>query len=85
MPLWPEFQRELKGIHSDLKNVAGRWGGANHAAAFLANFTGGVESWAHLDIAGTAWIGSGQSGSQGSTGFGVALTVDWLRRRAHKR
>ncbi len=80
MPMWPEFQREMKGHHGDLRNVAGRWGGANTAAAFLANFVGDVEQWAHIDIAGTASVGSGQTGPRGSTGFGVALTTDWLLR-----
>ncbi len=82
MPLWPEFRREMEGLHADLRNVASRWGGANTAAAFLSHFAGGVERWAHLDIAGTAYVGEDQQGSReavrGATGFGVALTVAWL-------
>jgi len=78
MPLFNDFKDEMKGRHGDLKNVAGRWGGANTAAAFLSNFVGSVERWAHLDIAGTAYIGAGQSGSKGATGFGVGLTLHWL-------
>jgi len=81
MPLWPEFREALRGTHGDLKNVAGRWGGANAAAAFLADFTGETGSWAHLDIAGTAWIGPDQKGQQGATGFGVGLIVAWLLHR----
>jgi leucyl aminopeptidase len=82
MPLWPEFREALRGTHGDLKNVAGRWGGANAAAAFLADFMGETGSWAHLDIAGTAWIGPDQKGPQGATGFGVGLIVAWLLERA---
>ncbi|HEV8629491.1 MAG TPA: leucyl aminopeptidase [Thermoanaerobaculia bacterium] len=78
MPLWPEFKESLKGSHGDLRNVAGRWGGANTAAAFLSHFVGDVQRWAHLDIAGPAYIG-GDDGERGATGYGVALTVDWLR------
>src|SRR6187551_3817983 len=57
MPLWPEFKESLKGRHGDIRNVAGRWGGANTAAAFLSHFVGDVASWAHMDIAGPAYIG----------------------------
>jgi leucyl aminopeptidase len=82
LPLWPEFKEAIKGSHSDLKNVAGRWGGANTAAAFLSNFVGDVQSWAHLDIAGPAYIGAGGEGARGATGYGIALAVEWLRRLA---
>jgi leucyl aminopeptidase len=78
MPLWPEFREALRGTHGDLKNVAGRWGGGNTAAAFLSEFVGTTRSWAHLDIAGTAWIGPEQKGAQGATGFGVGLLAAWL-------
>jgi leucyl aminopeptidase len=78
MPLWPEFKEALKGSHADLRNVAGRWGGANTAAAFLSHFVGDVQRWAHLDIAGPAYVG-GEDLQRGASGFGVALTVDWLR------
>ncbi|HVS04446.1 MAG TPA: leucyl aminopeptidase [Thermoanaerobaculia bacterium] len=82
MPLWPEFKESMKGTHADLRNVAGRWGGANAAAAFLSHFVGDVARWAHLDIAGPAYVGSDGEGSKGATGYGVALGVDWLRRLA---
>ena len=78
MPLWPEFKEALKGSHADLRNVAGRWGGANTAAAFLSHFVGDVQRWAHLDIAGPAYIG-GEDGDHGATGYGVALIIQWLR------
>jgi leucyl aminopeptidase len=78
MPLWPEFRREMKGRHADLRNLAGRWGGANTAAAFLSEFMTGCDSWAHLDIAGTAWISGDQDAAFGATGYGVAATLGWL-------
>ncbi len=81
LPLWSEFFEEMKGLHADLKNSGGRWGGANTAAAFLANFTGDHGRWAHLDIAGPAQIPKNDQGSKGgATGYGVATTVHWLRR-----
>lgn len=80
MPLWPEFKEQMKGIHGDLRNAGGRWGGANTAAAFLSNFVGGVSRWAHWDIAGPAYIGADAKGTRGATGYGVATTTLWLRR-----
>ncbi len=81
LPLWPEFLDEMRGTHSDLKNSAGRWGGASAAAAFLSQFVGEVGEWAHLDIAGPAYVG-GHGRKRGATGYAVALTVNWLRARA---
>ena len=81
LPLWPEFLEEMRGRHSDLRNSAGRWGGASAAAAFLSQFVGDVVDWAHLDIAGPAYVG-GDGKQRGATGYGVALTVQWLRSRA---
>jgi leucyl aminopeptidase len=81
LPLWPEFLAEMKGSHSDLRNSASRWGGASSAAAFLSQFVGDVGAWAHLDIAGPAYVGSGDGRTRGATGYAVALTVNWLRSR----
>ncbi|MEM7048208.1 MAG: leucyl aminopeptidase [Acidobacteriota bacterium] len=81
MPLWRDHVEQIKGVHGDLKNLGGRWGGANTAAAFLSQFVGDLEHWAHLDIAGVANIGPDQEAPQGATGFGVALGIDWLRSR----
>lgn len=80
MPLWPEFVKQMKGTHADLKNSGGRWGGANTAAAFLSQFVGDLERWAHLDIAGGAAVGRDRDEPPGATGYGVALTLNWLRR-----
>ena len=73
----------MKGTHADLRNSAGRWGGASLAAAFLSQFVGDVKRWAHLDIAGVANVKADHGGScSGATGFGVASLVGWLRRLA---
>lgn len=79
LPLWEEFAEEMKGTHADLRNIGGRWGGANTAAAFLSNFLGEHRRWAHLDIAGPAQVPKENNGSKGATGYGVALAVHWLR------
>jgi leucyl aminopeptidase len=82
MPLYPEHLEDMKGHHADLKNSGGRAGSASTAAAFLSQFVGDLHSWGHLDIAGVANLPHTQNGSAGATGFGVASTVAWLRRRA---
>jgi len=83
LPLWPEYIEDMKGIHGDLRNSGGRWGGASTAAAFLAQFTGDVRRWAHFDIAGAAYIGSERgSGDKGATGFAIASSLRVLRQLA---
>jgi leucyl aminopeptidase len=82
LPLLPEFLDEMKSLHADLRNSAGRWGGASTAAAFLSQFVGSLRRWAHLDIAGMAYARSEDGRGTAATGFGVALLVDWLRRQA---
>jgi leucyl aminopeptidase len=83
LPLFPEYLEEMKGTHADLRNSAGRWGGASLAAAFLSQFVGEVRRWAHLDIAGVANVKAYPGGPPaGATGFGVAALVAWLRRLA---
>jgi leucyl aminopeptidase len=79
LPLYPEFLEEMKGTHADLRNSAGRWGSASTAAAFLSQFVGDVQRWAHLDIAGVANVKGDRAACAGATGFGVATLVGWLR------
>ena len=74
LPLYDEYQEGLKSNFADFANVAGREGGAITAASFLARFTKNM-SWAHLDIAGTAWKGGGE---KGATGRPVPLLVQYL-------
>ena len=80
MPLWDEFRRSMKGAHADLRNVSGRWGSANSAAAFLGEFVGEHKRWAHLDIAGPASVGKEGNAEEGATGYGISLLVAWLER-----
>jgi leucyl aminopeptidase len=80
LPLYPEYLEEMKGTHADLRNSAGRWGGASLAAAFLSQFVGEMKRWAHLDIAGVANVRADQGApAVGATGYAVASLVNWLR------
>jgi leucyl aminopeptidase len=78
LPLTEEYGEQLKSNFADFANVGGRDGGAITAAAFLGKFTQGMK-WAHLDIAGTAYL-SGPH--KGSTGRPTTLLADFLLHRA---
>ncbi len=74
MPLVKEHHKLIESGIADLQNIGGRYGGACTAAAFLAEFVDDETPWAHLDIAGPAWVGkSGSLGPKGATGFGARL------------
>jgi leucyl aminopeptidase len=78
MPIADEYARQLKSNFADFANVGGRDGGAITAACFLGKFTEGM-TWAHLDIAGTAWR---SGGAKGSTGRPVPMLTEFVLRRA---
>jgi leucyl aminopeptidase len=81
MPLTEEYGEQLKSNFADMANVAGRDGGSITAAAFLGKFTKDL-TWAHMDIAGTAYQGGA---GKGSTGRPSALLLEYLLRRAGTR
>ncbi len=74
MPVWDDYQSQLSSNFADIANIGGRDAGAVTAACFLARFTKKLR-WAHLDIAGTAWL---QGKQKGSTGRPVYLFVQYL-------
>jgi leucyl aminopeptidase len=74
MPMAEEYHDQLKSNFADFANACGRDGGAITAACFLAKFTDGLR-WAHVDIAGTAYVTGAQ---KGSTGRPVPMLVDFL-------
>ena len=81
LPLWEEYQELLKSNFADMANIGGRFGGAITGAAFLSRFTGAYK-WAHLDIAGTAWL-SGDA--KGATARPLPLLCEFLIGRAKVR
>jgi leucyl aminopeptidase len=80
MPLWDDYQEQLKSPFADMANIGGRPAGSVTAACFLSRFAGKYP-WAHLDIAGTAWT-SGKN--KGATGRPVPLLTTFLLSRAEK-
>lgn len=74
MPLWDDYQEQLKSNFADMANIGGRPGGSVTAACFLSRFTKKYD-WAHIDIAGTAWKSAGE---KGATGRPVPLLAHYL-------
>jgi len=78
MPIEDVYQEQLKSNFADMANIGGPAAGSVTAACFLERYTRKY-TWAHLDIAGTAW----KSGAaKGSTGRPVPLLTTFLIRRA---
>ncbi|MCR9279640.1 MAG: leucyl aminopeptidase [Pseudomonadaceae bacterium] len=78
LPIWDEYQPQLKSNFADMANIGGREAGTITAACFLSRFAKDM-AWAHLDIAGTAW----NSGvRKGATGRPVALLTAWVASHA---
>jgi leucyl aminopeptidase len=78
LPLTEDYADQLKSNFADLANIGGRDGGVITAGAFLGKFTHGLK-WAHLDIAGTAWLSGAQ---KGGTGRPLPLLADFLIQRS---
>ena len=74
LPLDEEYGELLKSPFADMANIGGRDAGTITAASFLSRFVGKT-SWAHLDIAGTAWV---QGSNKGGTGRPVPLLMEYL-------
>ncbi len=80
MPLWEDYQEQLRSNFADMANIGGRPAGSVTAACYLSRFARKLR-WAHLDVAGTAWK-SGRD--KGSTGRPVPLLVRFVLRRARR-
>jgi len=81
LPLWDDYQQQLDSNFADIANVGGKEAGSVTAACFLSRFTDKF-TWAHLDIAGTAWV-SGKA--KGATGRPVPLLVQYLLNRIESK
>lgn len=78
LPLWDDYQEQLKSPFADMANIGGQPAGTITAACFLSRFTEEYEHWAHLDIAGVAWT---RGDKKGATGRPVALLMQYLLER----
>ena len=80
MPMDDEYQTQIDSPIADIQNIGGKGAGAVTAACFLSRFIEEGQAWAHLDIAGTAWI-SGQN--KAATGRPVPLFMQYLKNSAN--
>ena len=80
MPMYKEYFASLKSDIADMKNTGSRYGGASAAGLFLQEFVDDKTKWAHIDIAGTAYIEKPQKEFiSGATGAGVRTLLNYLR------
>jgi leucyl aminopeptidase len=79
LPLETEYKPMIESDIADMKNIAGRWGGAITAGLLLAEFVGDTP-WVHLDVAGPARADKTEHYvSKGGSGFGVRTLVEVAR------
>lgn len=74
LPIWEEYQAQLASPSADMNNVGGRPAGTITAGCFLARYTKKYR-WAHLDIAGTGYVGGPR---RTATGRPVSLLTQYL-------
>lgn len=78
LPMFEEYKDSLKSDIADMKNTGSRYGGASTAAIFLKEFAGD-KPWAHIDIAGPAFIEKDMRElSKGATGASVRTLLKYL-------
>jgi leucyl aminopeptidase len=84
MPLWEEYKNDIKGNFGDVSNLRSvgdpRYGGAIHAAVFLAEFAKKFPHWAHLDIGPRDTLNPDELLAKGASGVGVRLLVKILEK-----
>jgi leucyl aminopeptidase len=74
MPMGDAYDELIKSDIADMKNTGGRDAGSITAAQFLKRFIQPGIAWAHLDIAGVAWMKKAlPTAPKGASGFGVRL------------
>jgi leucyl aminopeptidase len=78
LPAWRAYDKIVDSDVANVRNSAGRAAGVVTAGMFLKRFVG-TTPWAHLDIAGTAFLDKATPYQpKGGTGFGVRLLTRWL-------
>jgi len=83
LPMFEEYEKQIKSDIADVKNSGGRPAGAITAALFLKRFIGRYR-WVHLDIAGTAILNESLDYiPKGASGVGVRLLAEFLRTWEH--
>ena len=77
--MWQEYRDNMNSDVADMKNTGTRYGGASAAGMFLKEFVTDKVKWAHLDVAGTAFLEKPQNGfSKGASGVGVRTLLNYI-------
>lgn len=78
MPLFDDYFEQIKSDVADMKNTGGREAGAITGALLIREFAEG-KPWAHLDIAGPAYMDKDNGlVDKGGAGAGVRLLIEYL-------
>jgi leucyl aminopeptidase len=81
LPLWSEYDEMIQGQFGDIKNIGDGTAGTIAGGAFLQNFVPKTIPWAHLDLAGTAWLETDKPyGAPGATLACARLLADCAAR-----
>jgi leucyl aminopeptidase len=80
LPMGPEYDALIKSKFADMRNIGGRAGGSITAAQFLKRFIKDGVRWAHIDIAGVAWVEGEKAPTDPSwaSGYGPRLLTKWI-------
>jgi leucyl aminopeptidase len=79
LPMFQEYRDNMNSDVADMKNTGTRNGGASAAGMFLKEFVTDDVKWAHLDVAGTAFLDKPQKEfSKGATGIGVRTLINYI-------
>lgn len=79
LPMFKEYRENLNSDIADMKNTGSRYGGASSAGMFLNEFVSDKIRWAHIDIAGTAYLEKPQREfCKGATGVGVRTILNYI-------
>lgn len=79
LPMWQEYRDNMNSDVADMKNTGTRNGGASAAGMFLKEFVTDNVKWAHLDVAGTAFLDKPQKEfGKGATGVGVRTLLNYI-------
>ncbi|OGJ09000.1 hypothetical protein A2356_02895 [Candidatus Nomurabacteria bacterium RIFOXYB1_FULL_39_16] len=80
LPMWEEYENEIKGSVGDFTNVHNkdsRYGGAIYGAIFLHQFIKGYR-WVHIDMAPRMVAMAGENLGGGATGSPVRLLYKFI-------
>ncbi|MYE38266.1 MAG: leucyl aminopeptidase family protein [Candidatus Spechtbacteria bacterium SB0662_bin_43] len=84
LPLWEEYEQEVKGVFGDVANTGkSRYGGTIAGAMFLKEFVD--YPWAHIDMAPTMVSSDGDYLAKGAKGTGVRFLIAVARHFAAKK